>query len=327
MLSNDGVTYQTVAINPSATNFSATVPWALSAGNGLKTVYVKYVDTPTPNNIYGPFTAEITLDTEAPVTTASPVSGTYNGAINVVLASEPSATIYYTTAVGPLTIANGQVYSGPISISTTATLQFMAIDQAQNQEAVQSRTYTITPQGTSIELSLGSGWNLIASPEPIVVDSFALAHPEIISLWKYEFGTWSVYLNNGTTIAYANSKGFGILDTINQGEGFWVNVQVPLTLTFQSIDVIESISLVEGWSLRGLKGKAALSIPEMQTLAGAQSFTVTSVWKWSNNGWFVTLPGKTDLGQDYANSKGFTLLTVVNPGEGFWVNALALPAN
>lgn len=251
MLSNDGVTYQTVAINPSATNFSATVPWTLSAGNGLKTVYVKYVDT--------------------------------------------------------------------------STLQFMAVDQAQNKEAVQSRTYTIAPP--EIELNLGSGWNLIASPEPIVADSFALAHPEIISLWKYEFGTWSVYLNNGTTIAYATSKGFGILDTINQGEGFWVNVQVPLILTFQSIDVVESMSLVEGWSLRGLKGKAELSIPEMQTLAGAQSLTVTSVWKWSNNGWFVTLPGKTDLGQDYANSKGFTLLTVVNPGEGFWVNALALPAN
>jgi len=46
---------------------------------------------------------------------------------------------------------------------------------------------------------------------------------KIISLWKWQDNNWAVYLPNQDTKKYADSKGFGVIDSINVGEGFWVN--------------------------------------------------------------------------------------------------------
>ncbi|MBT0664625.1 chitobiase/beta-hexosaminidase C-terminal domain-containing protein [Geobacter pelophilus] len=154
LISNDGVTYQTVTINPAVANFSATIPWVLTPGDGLKTIYVKYVDTPTPNNVYGPFTAQITLDTTPPVTTVSSAAGTYNGAINAVLASEAGATIYFTTNGTMPTIDPALRYTAPITIPTTSTLKFFAVDQAGNQEVMQSALYTIAASDLTGSVSI-----------------------------------------------------------------------------------------------------------------------------------------------------------------------------
>lgn len=35
----------------------------------------------------------------------------------------------------------------------------------------------------------------------------------------------------------------------------------------------------------------------------------------------VYLPGQDDGGTEYAQSKGFSVLENINPGEGFWINA------
>ena len=47
---------------------------------------------------------------------------------------------------------------------------------------------------------------------------------------------------------------------------------------------------------------------------------IISLWKWAGDTWAVYLPGEDDGGVAYADSKGFDLLSTVNPGEGFWVN-------
>ncbi len=47
--------------------------------------------------------------------------------------------------------------------------------------------------------------------------------------------------------------------------------------------------------------------------------SINSVWKWQGNKWAVYLPGQDTSG--YANQKGFYVLTNIEPGEGFWVNA------
>lgn len=75
-------------------------------------------------------------------------------------------------------------------------------------------------------LSFGSGWSLLGlkSDTAINVTEIVVNQPEIISIWKWENDTWSVSLPNETTPGdYANSKGFGQLETISPGEGFWVN--------------------------------------------------------------------------------------------------------
>ncbi len=49
---------------------------------------------------------------------------------------------------------------------------------------------------------------------------------------------------------------------------------------------------------------------------------ISSAWKWENSSWAVYLPGEDDGGAAYAQSKGFALLTDIEPGEGFWVNCI-----
>ncbi|OGP08672.1 MAG: hypothetical protein A3G39_11120 [Deltaproteobacteria bacterium RIFCSPLOWO2_12_FULL_43_16] len=88
----------------------------------------------------------ISIDTVPPLTTASPAGGTYNAAQSVTLTCSDAGSgcnnIYYTTD-GSTPTTSSSVYSTPIIISATTTLQYFATDLADNSEAVKSQTYII----------------------------------------------------------------------------------------------------------------------------------------------------------------------------------------
>ena len=85
-----------------------------------------------------------------------------------------------------------------------------------------------------------------------------------------------------------------------------------------------SLALPQGWSLLGNSLNQSLSVMSLYNDANA----ITSVWKWDANtlGWqfYTPLMSATEL-QTYAASKGYAVLSSVNPGEGYWVNAKAPP--
>jgi len=85
-----------------------------------------------------------------------------------------------------------------------------------------------------------------------------------------------------------------------------------------------TLSLAPGWNL--LSSSTAIS--DAAATFGDQA-KFTSVWTWdaaANNGggaWQVFLAkGKTET-DSYAQSKGFTSLTAITPGQGFWLNTVA----
>jgi hypothetical protein len=92
----------------------------------------------------------------------------------------------------------------------------------------------------------------------------------------------------------------------------------PNTTTTTTMPGGESITLAvsAGWSLLS----SAIGFPVATILGDTQQFT--SAWAWVNGTWAVYLPGEATPG-GYATSKGFSQLSVVAPGEGFWVNATA----
>jgi hypothetical protein len=96
-------------------------------------------------------------DSIPPVTTATPGAGLYGPGLNVTLATNEPSTIYYTTD-GTIPTTNSTVYSAPIPISGTTTLQFFAVDTAGNPETVNSAVYTIdsTPPTGSILANSGA---------------------------------------------------------------------------------------------------------------------------------------------------------------------------
>jgi hypothetical protein len=92
------------------------------------------------------------LDSQAPTTTASPAGGLYNAGQTVTLAANEPATIYYTLDGSTPTTAS-TVYSAPITISSSTSLKFFAVDNYGNAEAPKSEQYTIdnsSPIGTLI---------------------------------------------------------------------------------------------------------------------------------------------------------------------------------
>ena len=72
-------------------------------------------------------------------------SGTYNAMATVTItAATPGATIYYTTnGLTPTTAS--RVYTGPITVSSTTTIEAVASANGYRASAVASATYTIAP--------------------------------------------------------------------------------------------------------------------------------------------------------------------------------------
>ena len=91
-------------------------------------------------------------------TPANPVfslaAGTYTGAQTLTITdSTPGAVIYYTVD-GPAPTTASAVYTQPLSVSASETVQAVAIAPGPFASPVVSATYTIQPVGT-IDFSQG----------------------------------------------------------------------------------------------------------------------------------------------------------------------------
>lgn len=80
-------------------------------------------------------------------------------------------------------------------------------------------------------------------------------------------------------------------------------------------------SFSSGWNLAGNSLNTSIDV---KTAFGTQA-NVQTVWKWNASGstWAFYAPSLDAAGSltNYATSKGYSVLTTINPGEGFWVNA------
>ena len=177
------------------------------------------------------------------------------------------------------------------------------------------------PPGQDTTMVLG--WNLL-SIYKVPTDNGILAilgntSGKVVSVWKWQENNWAVYLSGEGTETYAQSKGFSVLQTLSPGEGFWVNSKEAQKLSVTgSAPTASTLNATLGWSLLGLKSDQGKGVSQL--ISGKEG-QIISLWKWEDNTWAVYLPGESDGGAAYAESKGFNLLKTVNPGEGFWMNS------
>lgn len=126
------------------------VNWATYAGpfvvtnEGTSTIYYRSIDN--AGNVEATKSASIKIDKTAPTVSADVAGGSYSSARTVTLSAEDNvsgvAAIYYTLD-GSTPTPDSPQYAGPISIPLSATLKFMAVDNAGNQSPVSSETYVI----------------------------------------------------------------------------------------------------------------------------------------------------------------------------------------
>ena len=102
---------------------------------------------------------------QAATPTFSPAAGTYSGAQSVTISDATSgATIYYTTN-GTTPTTSSTKYTGPITVSSTETLQAIAVATGDANSAVASAAYTIDSSSPDPPRQIHrSSITLVASP-------------------------------------------------------------------------------------------------------------------------------------------------------------------
>ena len=82
-----------------------------------------------------------------------------------------------------------------------------------------------------------------------------------------------------------------------------------------------SFQLETGWNLLSLY--LVPPNPDINEILADVKDHIVSVWKWVDNKWAVSLSGYNQAETDaYLLSKGFSQLTDISCGEGFWINSL-----
>ena len=106
------------------------------------TTTLKYLAVDLAGNKSPTYTQTYTIDKVAPTAKANIIGGLYNKNQVVILSMSKNGTIYYTSnGTTPTTTSNK--YTGSITISSTTTLKFIAVDTAGNKSPVYKQTYTI----------------------------------------------------------------------------------------------------------------------------------------------------------------------------------------
>ncbi len=101
--------------------------------------------------------ASYTISIPAAIPILSLPSGTYNSSQSIAMStSTPGASIYFTTD-GTAPSTSSAVYSGPITISKTATVQAIAVAPGYQNSGIASASYTISLPAALPTFSLASG--------------------------------------------------------------------------------------------------------------------------------------------------------------------------
>lgn len=172
---------------------------------------------------------------------------------------------------------------------------------------------TITVSLFSTSIQTDSGWNLIGSNKNNIQieSSFSTCN----SVWSYNNGWKAVSPNKSLNSSLSQAK-IPILQTINAGEGFWINCNEPLSFNFTG-DIPSDTEFkidTSGWHLKALKESNSVDPVEY-----FKNSNITTLWKYTSNGWEAYSPNieVTNTLQE-AN---ITTIKTLHPNEGFWINS------
>ncbi len=150
--------YTTDGTTPTTSSSVYSGPITVSATETIKAIAVK---TGSTNSAVATAAYTITAATGLPAPIFSPAGGTYSTSQSVTISDAISGTTIYYTTDGTTPTTSSTKYSGAITVSTTETIQAIAVETGFANSSVASAAYTISPDFnislSPSSLSLASG--------------------------------------------------------------------------------------------------------------------------------------------------------------------------
>ena len=144
----DGADVATVALNAGAATYTTS-----SLAVGSHTVLATYQGDSSFQQSSASLSETIQL-APAATPTFSPAGGAYAGSQSVTISDQTDGAMIYYTTNGSTPTTNSTVYTGPILVAATETIQAIATATGYAPSAVASATFTI--QEPMVTLSPGS---------------------------------------------------------------------------------------------------------------------------------------------------------------------------
>ena len=218
-------------------------------------------------------TAAMLKDTSAPaVVTATPQPGTYNAAQQVELSAEAGTKIYYTTD-GSAPTERSTLYSGPIAVNETQTIQAITVDRAGNHSGVATFSYTIEAAETQLSLNAnpqsftyGEPGNLTLSGKLTSGVNGAGAQQVILEKRPYGATSWGQIATQST--AADGSFSFDVLkSSVDRNTDF--RVRFVGAEGYKASEALQSVQVKVGVTLNS--STTSLALGRELTLSGAVS--------------------------------------------------------
>jgi len=153
----------------------------------------------------------------------SPAAGTYATPQSVTISdATPGTTIYYTTN-GTTPTTSSSVYSGPITVSATETLEALAVEAGYTNSAVATAAYSIAP---AISAQPTCQTVLVGNTATFTVTAAGV--PTLTYVWQYLSGsTWKPFgagtgYNTATLTTFATTAAYNGLQlrvVVTDGNG------------------------------------------------------------------------------------------------------------
>ncbi len=232
------------------------------------------------------------------------VSATSTSGLAVSLASSTptvcsiSGTTVTALAVGACMIAATQAGNANYTAAAQATQNITVAHGAQSISFGAAPSLIVGGTG-SVSAIGGASANAV---------TFTTTTPSICTI----SGSTVTGVSAGTCTITANQAG---------NTNYAAAAQVTQNITIAP-SAVASVDLTLGWNLIGNGVNAPLDV----AATFGDVAKVSTVWKWiaATSKWAFYAPSLADGGVAYATSKGYDSLTIINGGEGFWVNVKAV---
>ncbi|MCX7164154.1 MAG: S8 family serine peptidase [Rhodocyclales bacterium] len=269
-------------------------------------------------------------DAQAP-TTPTALTGQVVGSSQVYLlwtASTDSAGVasykIYRNGIVAAALGNVTSFSDTgLAASTLYTYAVSACDTWQNCSA----------QSSPISLTTSVGPDVQPPTVPTGLSATVVSSTNILLNWNASTDnvgvtTYRIYssrglvetLGNVTSSLRTNAPSTTYSYTVSACDavGNCSAQSAPVLATTPAAPAI-NIGFVPGWNLAG----NGVETPMMVAATFNDATKVNAVWKWvpGSAKWAFYTPTQSDGGASYASSNGYNVLTTINAGEGFWVQA------